>query len=327
MIIVKFYSGIGNQLYQYAVLTYLEKLYPNQRILADISAFEDDVLLNHGNGFSYGFGIHDFFGINISIATEEEIKRIYPGIIFGRRFRRLFPEFVKRYVGNSRLSRLRALLFKKYRLLYDSYLTNAPFNSFNGNLRYLDSRDYYVDGLWQNYEYIKLVEDTLKSRLKLGLPKMTNEKINKVYNQILEYNSVCIHVRRGNFTTPENQYSHSLCGIDYYEKALRLVKNKVATPKFFVFSDDIEYCKSLFNFLDDITYVSEIHGLDTPSEMFLMSCCKAAIIPNSTFAFWSIWLGETKNKLVVCPKYIVREKSSWAEFSVPDNWIKIDNLE
>ena len=140
-------------------------------------------------------------------------------------------------------------------------------------------------------------------------------------------NSVCIHVRRGDFTSSVNKYTHDLCDNQYYRKALEIIEDNVSNPCFYVFSDDIEYCKSMFSQLDNIRYVSGNKNISTKEEMFLISCCKSAIIPNSTFSFWSVWLGDNPNKLVIAPKYSVREKNNWHQFSLPSHWIMVDNLE
>lgn len=325
MIIVKFFSGIGNQLYQYVVYLRLKELYPNQIIEADITTFEDYELLNRGNGFGYGFGLREFFNIEIPVATEEEIKKTSYEVYFGQFSRKYFPGFVKRCVGNSRLARLRALFLRKYRRLRDNYITNIPFDGYTGVIYELDeAKDYYVSGLWQNYEFISPIENEL--RLKLNLDVEMTEDIRKILTEIQNSNSVCIHVRRGDFISPVYKYSHDLCGSQYYEKALRIIRKCIYNPKFFVFSDDIDYCKKKFSGLKDVTYVSGNMNLSTKEEMFLISKCNSAIISNSTFAFWSVWLSDNPNKVVIAPKYSVREKNNWHMFSVPNHWIIIDNL-
>lgn len=325
MIIVKFFSGIGNQLYQYAVYLRLKELYPNQVIKADITTFEDHELLNRGNGFKYGFGLREFFNIEIPVATEKEIKKTSFEVYFGQFSRKYFPKFVKKYVGNSRLARWRSLFLKKYRKLRYTYITNVPFDGYTGVIYELDeSKDYYVSGLWQNYEFIRPIENELRSKLKLNVE--ITEDVKKILTEIQNSNSVCIHVRRGNFTSSVNKYSHDLCGSQYYEEALRIIRKCIDNPKFFIFSDDIDYCKKEFSNLRNVLYVSGNINLSTKEEMFLISKCNSAIIPNSTFAFWSVWFSDHPNKVVIAPKYSVREKSNWHMFSLPNHWKIIDNL-
>lgn len=326
MIIVKFFSGIGNQLYQYAVYLSLRKQYPNQVIKADVTVFEDYNLLNKGNGFEYGFGLKHFFGIDIPIATADDIKKISYEVHFGKLSRKIFPGFVNKYAGNSRLARWRSVFLKKYKLLRNSYITNIPFDGYTGIIHELEeSKDYYVSGLWQNFQFIKPIENDLRKNLRFNID-MTDD-IRKISMEMKNTNSVCIHVRRGDFLSPVNQYTHNLCGKKYYDEAICLIRKKIDNPNFFVFSDNIDYCRELFSDLENVTYVSGNKNLSAKEEMFLISRCKSAIIPNSTFSFWGVWLSDHTEKLVIAPKYSVREKNNWHMFSLPEHWIVVDNLE
>lgn len=326
MIIVKFFSGIGNQLYQYAVYLRLKQKYTNQEIKADLTTFEDHKLLNKGNGFAYGFGLKDFFDIDIPVATIEEIKSVSHEMYFGSFSRRYFPEFVRNNVGNSKLANRRAKFIKKYGKLRENYVTNIPFDAYSGYMDELeDNKDYYVSGLWQNYNFFRPIENELRNNLKFNV-NIVGE-VRGISEKMKNTASVCIHVRRGDFTSSVNKYTHDLCGHLYYDQAIQIIKNKIANPHFYVFSDDIDYCRELFKELSDVTYVSGNKNLSTKEEMFLISQCKSAIIPNSTFAYWSVWLTDYKDKVVVAPKYSVREKNVWHEFSLPDHWNIVDNLE
>jgi hypothetical protein len=324
MIIVKFYSGIGNKLYQYVVYKGLKEKYPKQRVLADLSSFEDYKILNKGNGFPYGFALNKYFSLNIEIATRKEISKVNYEIYFNKFFRKLFPKFSKKYIGASKLAHLRAIFIPKYKKLKKKYITNSPFNSYNGNIWRLDeNEDYYLNGLWQNINYETKMKNDFPSTIILN-PKLS-ERAKTILNKITTNNSVAMHVRRGDFVIKENKFRHDLCGVEYYQEAIKILKNINKDYIFYVFSDDIEYCKKMFSNLENIIYVSE-NGFSTDVDLFLISKCKAAIIPNSTFALWGARLNDNSKKIVICPKYFLRTKDCWCEFSVPNHWIKIENL-
>ncbi len=326
MIIVKFCSGLGNQLYQYAFYRAMEIRYPEQKIFADISVFDDIEKLNIGNGFDYGFAVDKFFKIDLHYATRDMIKTIEYEIYFPPNLRKLFSvKFCHKYAGASRLAAMRARLIKRYSENKKNYLTNIPANAYNGKVLYLhDNENYYAGGLWQNYRYFCDIEDELRKSFIFRYPLSDAGK--RIENMIHMENSVCIHVRRGDFTCPKNKFAHDICGKEYYYKAIRKICERVPNPRYFVFSDDIEYCKKLFKNLNKITYVSGENGLRVDEEMNLMSKCRHAIIANSTFAFWGVWITDTPEKIVICPNIIFRDEYKWCEFSVPAHWIKIDNL-
>jgi hypothetical protein len=325
MMIVKFCSGVGNQMYQYAVYLALKKRYPYTRICADLTAFEDDKILNQGNGFSYGFALENFFGVRVDKATRKEVSDVNYEMYFGPGIRKLFPRFAAKHAGASRLAKLRAMISPKHRKLLSRYIANNPSNAYTGDLWNLnETEDYYLGGLWQNMSFLRDVSADLRSQFQIQLNLI--EYLSDIQKRILESDSVCIHVRRGDFTHAKNQYRYNLCNMDYYRKAIELIKSKMTSPSFFVFSDDIEYCKRIFQDIVDLDYVYDKDASSAAVDMLLISQCKAAIISNSTFAFWSVYVSDTGKKTVICPRYSLRSPACWSEFSVPEHWIKIDNL-
>ena len=67
--------------------------------------------------------------------------------------------------------------------------------------------------------------------------------------------------------------------------------------KFLVFSDDIEWCKQVFD--DDFNF---IEGEEDYVDLLLMARCKHNIIANSSFSWWGAWLNRNNNKRVIAPK-------------------------
>lgn len=124
------------------------------------------------------------------------------------------------------------------------------------------------------------------------------------FEQMQSYDSVSVHLRRGDHLQSNNKFFLSR---GYYYKAIRYMKSKIQQPKFFLFSDDIKWCKENFqkigfNFEDNIVYVDGNGGEDSYRDMQLMSLCKHNIIPISTFSWWASYLNENQSKIVIAPK-------------------------
>lgn len=126
---------------------------------------------------------------------------------------------------------------------------------------------------------------------------------NLAFSKAIEkYNSVSIHMRLAH-----KQYGYdSIGGTKYYRKAVKYIKKKVVKPVFFVFSDDIRYCKKHVEAMglamdDRIIYVEGNKGDNSYRDMQLMSLCKHNIVPNSTFSWWGAFLNENPDKIVVTP--------------------------
>ena len=92
---------------------------------------------------------------------------------------------------------------------------------------------------------------------------------------------------------------HNVCTIDYYKRAIEIIKEKVENPTFYVFSDDKDWVIENFD-LDDAVYVTECRY--DYIEQNIMSNCKHFILSNSTFSWWAQYLSDNKEKIVVAPE-------------------------
>jgi len=76
----------------------------------------------------------------------------------------------------------------------------------------------------------------------------------KLISQLRDYenshtieNTDCfIHIRRGDTINPKISKYRAILGVEYYEKAIKQMKEKYGITRFFFFSDDIEWVKSKF---------------------------------------------------------------------------------
>jgi hypothetical protein len=159
---------------------------------------------------------------------------------------------------------------------------------------------------------------------------ITNKYLNTVKNDILNCNSVCVHIRRGDFLTNP---THGFVGLEYIVSAMKKIKGKIdpekignlgPSIKFFIFSDDIEWCKSHIQSKEEIYFV-----MDSPNKeksgiiLEIMKNCKHFIISNSSFSWWAAWLSENPEKIVIAPKRWFHEFDADTCDLIPERWIKI----
>lgn len=170
------------------------------------------------------------------------------------------------------------------------------------------------DGYWHNQAFY--VQDLKFKKLNL------NAKNANVFDLITKTNSVSIHVRRGDYLTPKNiEIFGGICTLEYYKQAIEEIKKRLSNPNFFIFSNDIEWCEENFKELQP-TYISWNAGNDSIYDMYLMSCCKANIIANSSFSYWGARLGT--NNIVVYPNKWFNNQPTPDIFD--ESWISIDVL-
>lgn len=127
-----------------------------------------------------------------------------------------------------------------------------------------------------------------------------DHKYEKLITYICSCDSVCIHVRCGDYIGSKK---HFVCTREYYEKAVRKLRQKIAGAVYFVFSDDMDYVRKKMNLFlgeDNVVYVSDgkLHDYE---ELYMMKLCRHFIISNSTFSWWAQFLCENKDKVVIAP--------------------------
>lgn len=177
-----------------------------------------------------------------------------------------------------------------------------------------------VDIYFQNEKYFINIADDI--RKEFTLKQELSFKAKEILQKIENSNSVSLHVRRGDYITNQKTNSfHGVCGMDYYQEAMNIIKEKISNPAFFIFSDDIAWARD--NFKDkDFVFVSDT-AIEDVEELILMSKCKHNIIANSSFSWWGAWLNNNPNKIVIAPQKWFNNKKANQTDIVPESWIKI----
>jgi hypothetical protein len=143
--------------------------------------------------------------------------------------------------------------------------------------------------------------------------------------------TVAVHLRRTDYLQPSILRTHGICEADYYEQGLNIIKSKVSSPYFYVFSDDVQEADRLFGrLIKEKTNVSAILQ-QVPSqdndliELSVMTRCKNFIIANSSFSWWGSYLSDADPKLVIAPKQwlLSEDLRREAEGIVLQSWIRI----
>lgn len=174
----------------------------------------------------------------------------------------------------------------------------------------------FIHGYWQSNKYFDNMNHILSEELKV---KQYLLKDNKLYKSIENENSVCVHIRRGDFLLKTNKLT--VCTNDYFINAMKIIADKVENCRFYIFSDDIDNVKENFSFNGfDVRFVEENNN--DYEELSLMSSCKHFIISNSTFSWWAQYLSESKNKIVIAPsKWYTDDRNNDL---VDDSWITLN---
>lgn len=178
----------------------------------------------------------------------------------------------------------------------------------------------YYCGYWQSELYFNEIKDKLRTTFNF---KQLDERNKLFLNQIINTESVSIHVRRGDYIGLDSV--SGICDEDYYLKSIKFMNNKLKSPKFYVFSNDISYCKKIFtDSLGEFIYVNINSSSESYKDMCLMSKCNHNIIANSSFSWWAAWLNSNSKKMVIRPKKWVNDNDLKNNDICPNDWLVIN---
>lgn len=174
-----------------------------------------------------------------------------------------------------------------------------------------NGKNIFIQGYFQSYDYVIPNLKNLYGDIKFSSDRGFDVNYAHYSDQILNTNSVCIHVRR-------ESYDNHLT-LDYYLKAIESINKLTNNPVFFVFSDSLDWCKQNLTF-KNLIFIESSNKADDIQEFFLMKRCKHYIVANSTFSWWPALLGTTVGKIVIVPEM---NHIGVSETFYPKNWIKI----
>lgn len=297
IIISNLKGAFGNQLFQYATAFAVAKR--NNAILKlDLSFFENEK-------YSKWFKL-DRLNIKIEKASKEEIELLKNKPNASLIYRAL------RKLGISSV-------YNKKTDLVDSF-------GFKPDRKILEHKNSgYIVGWCAVEAYFSEFKDKLLSEFTLKKPLTTAAE--KYLSEINATNSVSVHIRRGDYLNLEHFYR--IIPIDYFEKAIETISEKIENPTFYFFSNDLDWVKKNLNFDKNFVFVNlreddNYDGEDDMEDFFLMRNCKHNIIANSSFSWWAAYLNENAGKLVIAPRKWYNDKfyqNSMEKYPIcPNDW-------
>lgn len=171
-----------------------------------------------------------------------------------------------------------------------------------------------ISGYFQNEKYFAHHRERL---LQLFAPHPQDlEYVRNKYEWIINQpNTVSVHLRYYYAEKP-NEDSFIQYDYEYYEKAMALFPD---SSLFVVTSDNLEFARR--NIPTKGRNVIFIEGEPYYIDFLLQGLCKNNIICNSTFSWWSAWLNQNPDKIVVRPKVWM---GGYPDIGGPEEWIQID---
>lgn len=304
MIITRLTGGLGNQMFQYAAgLALAERR--RTALKLDVNWFREDPAYEAHNRYALSC-----LNITEQFATCEEIDRV-------------------RGVELTRVERWARLVARRLRFYRYASREAARSNchyaeSFGFYPGFLEQPDpTYLHGMWQSERFFAPVADLL--RLHFGFRYPPQPAVAEMQARIRGGGpSVAIHFRRGDYVRNAafNQ-EIGVLGIDYYERAVALVRERLPSAVLYLFSDDVDAVEREFRPPGPHVFVRAVRPWHAYDKIRLMGACDHAVISNSTFAWWAAWLNPNPDKLVIAPDPWFSGRALDDKDVVPASWLRL----
>jgi hypothetical protein len=293
MIVVKLYGGLGNQMFQYAAARRLS-LFRNTPLKLDLSWYDNE---KDSGTTGRPFELADCFNIEAEVLAN--------------------PTNLIVLNSDDRIQKLKNHIIRRPYLIrqaeqkfnFDRSLLTAPSNS-------------YLEGYWQSEKYFNDHANSIRTDLEFK-PELDKEN-SLILSKIISSESVSLHVRRGDYVSSASTNSfHGTTDENYYNQSIAMLRSKAKNIRFFIFSDDIEWCKNNLRVPPESTFIAHNTGVNSFKDMQLMSKCKHNIIANSSFSWWGAWLNRNKNKNIIAPKQWFNDATVNTSDLIPSGWVTL----
>jgi hypothetical protein len=260
-------GGLGSQMWQYAVGQAIEKK-------SGIPVYYDIEFYKNGGKDCSGLFNRNWDLERVFPSVTVKKANVYD-VFFYKRF------LNKEYTANNRVH-----------IVVDEILTSK--------------KSRYLGEHYDNVKYFDFIEKHLREQFVFDTTGFSENTLKMAETIKNTPGAVALQVRRGDFVTVG---ADKVTPPEYFYNAIDRINNDISKQNsakivFFVFSNDIPFCKNIFSIRNDEFVFVDINDNDSGAEdMYLMSLCRHFIISASSFGWWGAFLSSVdKNKIVITPE-------------------------
>ena len=284
MNIVYMNGGLGNQMFQYIFFRWLE-INSREKCVVDNAPFYLDNVPHNG------YELDRIFNLKPPMISDYFDKDVWQYIIDNRKSKM---GGIVQQLANNGLPIVLVVEKGAINVEFDGPVIvvneakDVPFKFANNHI--------YYHGYWITTSPLNSIRRTIEREF--IFPKIVDE-LNKKYADLIEksINPVAIHIRRGDMA----KLGWS-CQPEHFRKGIFFSENNWRPDKYFLFSDDLDWCNKMSNELglDTINHkliiVNGNNGENAYRDMQLMTMCHHRISDHSSFSLMAAMLCQYPNK-------------------------------
>lgn len=271
MDIVRFKSGLGNQMFQYAFY---------------------QALRAQGRTVRASLGYYDNHPDKMKFCLDEVFPQIVLDQVSNEEFEIINAEWQRVKQDRKVLATFLADDRSRFFWVEERDAGYCP--------RVFNTQNCVFVGYWQSEKYFLNIRNILIKNFEFPYGEKQLEIMKKCLLADRQY--VSVHVRRGDYLLHPGVWGN-LSESEYYENAIRFMKKKIPKLQLVFFSDDISWVKERHCYKEAIYIEENMFDNYKPwYDLCLMSCCSNNIIANSSFSWWGAWLNRNEAKIVIAPR-------------------------
>lgn len=286
MKIVTLNGGLGNQVFQYIFARYVEEI-SGEKCLLENSYF-------FNNPDHNGYELEKIWGIKADLLSNCFTKDVWNEMTNKVRDGESIVQQL--YDNGINIAMVREAEDCKF----DGNTIVIPMNQYIPQIA-LSTGDIYYHGYWINKYWF--TNNKNKIMKELEFPPILDIKNKEYEKMIMESKSVAVHIRRGDFVKLGWELSNK-----FYYDSMNNMSQIYPNAKYFIFSDDINWCKKNyeelgFQFADEnIVFVEgNFDKTNNYVDLQLMALCKGMIMSNSSFCYLAALLNRNEGIPIINP--------------------------
>lgn len=279
---VRLFGGLGNQLFQYYAGMYFSQLFSSKLFL-------DTRWVDGGYGHS-GSDLRDFdIDPEVQLVTTQTDGTL-----------------------NFKVERIKTILSREIPFFANRLRLFVP--RVEGYLSPTSQEHFFeARGYFQSAEYFSRLTPP-QDHLEL---KVESAVFQECRNFLLESPFLSVHIRAGDYLKKAGIYRN--LSKDYYRTAIETALNSMDIDRIVLFSDDLEYAKTLIDSRYKLVSLPE-HSLRASEELVLMSLGSAFVIANSTFSYWAAFRSG-QEKVFAPDSWLINKELPFGFY--PRSWTRI----
>jgi hypothetical protein len=294
-VIVRQTSGLGNQLFQYAAGKFVAKKFGGE---LHIAAQLPQLQQSHGH-------LRPFLLSRFAISAKVNSISTYDRVLLTTRPSLAWYADVLRSALNIQVIREAP----QCQFKYPEFRVSRS------------SKVVYLVGYWQAYQLVDGVEAELRSELLLR-DDLSGRNLEVAGLIGAAKTPVSVHLRRGDYAKVFG--ASSMLSSEYYDRAVRYMRDRFEDPTFFVFSDDSAYARNWAAAHESCIVVDHNDAESAHEDMRLMSLCRHHIIANSSFSWWGAWMNTRQDKQILAPTRWLPDIATRDRDIAPPGWVLFD---